>query len=234
MKVTLLNHTPKPLKTMYIAARTCYSESGPSTIQNELPSEEKMERLIRKIFDSGHWTIGEHIYFTFAVEGISRSCSHQFVRHRLATFSQKSQRYVDSKDFAYVTPKTIKYFETSITISDTKFQLSYPDLMKILADFYQKATEKGVPKEDARFVLPNATKTDLVVSFDFRELTHIYDLRACNRAQWEIQQVAKSMKKEVGKKFPFLASFLKIRCEKLGYCPDLKTCGRYPLKKDVE
>ena len=231
MSVKLVSCSKNPLEIMYTAARTCYSESAPSKIGNKLPSEEKMVRLVRKVLGSGHWSIAEHVNFTFAIEGISRACSHQLVRHRLASFSQKSQRYVNAKNFQYVTPNSMKNFRANLNVKGHDVDLSYEDLMKLLSRFYEQAVDENIPKEDARFVLPNATITDLVMTLNLRELAHVYDMRACGRAQWEIRRVAKEMKVELEIQFPFLGEFLKIRCEKLGYCPDIETCGRYPLRK---
>ncbi|MCW4036119.1 MAG: FAD-dependent thymidylate synthase, partial [Candidatus Bathyarchaeota archaeon] len=123
-----------------------------------------------------------HLSFTFAVEGISRACSHQLVRHRLASFSQKSQRYVQVKKLEehVVVPKTIEERAPQI----------FSGFIEAASGFYRELLDNGVPKEDARFILPNATETSLLVTMDGRAILHFFGLRCCNRSQWEIRAIA--------------------------------------------
>lgn len=234
MKVKLITKTNDILSTMYTAARTCYSESSPINIDleiNEHKNTEKMIKLIKKVLSSGHLSIAEHICFTFAIEGISRTCSHQLVRHRLCTFSQQSQRYVNFKnvDLNYITPPDIKNNET--------LNKEYDLIMKQLKNFYNKAIISGINPEDARFILPNAAATNITMSTNLRNLMHLCNLRLCNRAQWEIKELTKLMVKEVLSQNSDLTEcikdFLQPICEINGFCKEDKCCGRKPKLKDV-
>ena len=234
MKVTLINYTPHPIETAFVAARTCYSADTPSNLweRSTTDSEDKispdrMHSLLDKVINSGHHSVLEHINFTFAIEGISRSCSHQLVRHRIASYSQQSQRYVKVAPDAFVTPPTIA---------------ANPQAKKIFDDFiasvnrtYQKLLELGIPKEDARFVIPNAAKTNLVMTMNFRELYNVSQIRLCVRAQWEIRELFWKIKSELARheELRGLADYLAPKCEILGYCPEHKSCGRYPTKEEV-
>ena len=222
MRIHLIHHTPEPLRTLYIAARTCYSPTGPLSIE-ETPRE-KMESLILKVFSSGHESILEHVSFTFGIEGVSRVLTHQLVRHRIASFSQQSQRYVNIKEDAIV-PPSIKRNKEAMAL----FQIGIDQVWKI----YRELLGMGIKKEDARFILPNATATSLVMTMNLRELIHTTGLRLCFRAQWEIRMLFAFIKREVKKVDRFIASFLQPRCIHLGYCPEEKTCGLKPLKREV-
>jgi thymidylate synthase (FAD) len=161
----------------------------------------------------------QHLSFTFAVEGISRACSHQLVRHRLASFSQKSQRYVEVRRLGehVVVPKTVK----------ERAAKTFGEFIEALGGFYDRMIENGVPKEDARFILPNATETSLLVTMDGRALYHFFGLRCCNRAQWEIRAVADGMLTVVRDVEPDLFRGAGPYCFQLGYCPEGRfTCGR--------
>ena len=184
MVVTLITHTPEPEKVIASAAKLCYSSSDVESLMNDLTTE-KVENFIKKLMDLGHQSPLEHCSFTFGIEGISRACSHQLVRHRLASYSQKSQRYVKEGQFEYITPKTIE--------EDDMLYLEYIRLMKSIQTFYNSAIKRDVPAEDARFVLPNACETKLIMTMNIRELLHFFDERCCNRAQWEIRELANKM-----------------------------------------
>ncbi len=184
LKVTLITHTPEPEKVIASAAKLCYSLSDIETLMNGLTTE-KIEVFIKKLTDLGHQSPLEHCTFTFGIEGISRSCSHQLVRHRIASYSQKSQRYVKEGQFEYITPPTIA--------SDDFLRIKYGELMKHIQDFYDCAVENGIPNEDARFALPNGTETKLIMTMNIRSLLHFFEERCCNRAQWEIRQMADIM-----------------------------------------
>jgi thymidylate synthase (FAD) len=220
--VHVLAHTPEPLRVLYTAARTCYSGARPSELWEESVPRERMERLIGQIVQSGHHSILEHVAFTFAVEAISRSASHQLVRHRLASYSQQSQRYVEGP-FAYVTPASWERAGPEIL---GRYQQAMADLDRL----YQEALAAGIPAEDARFILPQAVTTNLTMSMNLRECMHVVGLRTCLRAQWEIRHLFTQVAEAVRAVDPFLGSFLVIKCDRLGYCDERESCGRYPRR----
>ncbi|WP_456464929.1 FAD-dependent thymidylate synthase [Desulfurobacterium sp.] len=165
----------------------------------------------------------KHVFFTFLVDGISRACSHQLVRHRPASYSQQSQRYVSMKKFPYVKPESLedKYVETEMG------RFSFDEVMSFLGSVYESFVETGVPKEDARFVLPNACSTRIVFTMSGRELIHFLRLRTCNRAQWEIREMAVKMLKLLREKLPEIFEKVGPACYMTGVCPEgEKTCGR--------
>lgn len=180
MKVTLLNHTPNPDETVALAARTCHTSKPPI---GEL-QEDDIDRLINLLLDLGHESPLEHVSFTFAIEGVSRALSHQLVRHRIASYSQKSQRYVNHKNFSYITPPSIKNNPEALAI--------FEKCMKDIANVYRQLSGV-VPLEDARYVLPNACETSLVCTFNARSLLNFFKLRLCKKAQWEIRELAHTM-----------------------------------------
>lgn len=226
MDVHMLACTPEPLRVLYTAARTCYSAGRPSDLWAEEPPRERMERLIRQIVESGHHSILEHVSFTFALEGLSRAASHQLVRHRLASYSQQSQRYVRGP-FPYVTPATWERAGRGLV-------QKYHQEMAALAALYQEALAAGIPAEDARFVLPQAATTHLTMSMNLRELVHVVGLRTCARAQWEIADLFTRVAAAVRAVDPFLGSFLVTKCERLGYCDERESCGRYPRRGEQQ
>ncbi|RKX70842.1 FAD-dependent thymidylate synthase [candidate division WOR-3 bacterium] len=213
MEVRLLGATPDPIRVIYTAARTCYSSRSPIEIMAEHPSKPKMVRLIKRLFAIGHHSVLEHVSFTFAIAGISRSCSHQLVRHRLASYSQQSQRYV-TQSTSYIIPPDLK--------RDRRFQTALLNLYELYRDLL-----KRVEKEDARYLLPNAQATNLVMTMNLRELIHASSLRLCYRAQWEIRALFQRIRKLVREFEPALGAFLKPRCQHLGFCPEEEPCGRY-------
>ncbi len=222
MDVRVLAHTPEPLRVLYTAARTCYSAARPSELWEERVPREQMERLVQRVFDSGHHSVLEHVSFTFAVEGISRSCSHQLVRHRLASYSQQSQRYVKGP-FPYVVP-------LSWQRAGEALQRRFEEVMAEAARLYEEAVAAGIPPEDARFVLPQAVTTHLTMTMNLRELMHAVGLRTCVRAQWEIRELFEAVRRAVIEVEPFLGAFLQVKCERLGYCDERESCGRYPVR----
>ena len=233
MNVRLINHTPDSIETIYVAARTCYSPDGPNALwddavhaEGEEIATEKMHSLIDKVVASGHLSVLEHIAFTFAIEGISRACSHQLVRHRIASFSQQSQRYVSADEPDFVIPDTIA--------ANPDAMRTYLQFLKGMKSAYKRLIALGVPKEDARFVLPNATMTNIVMTMNFRELFQVCQIRLCTRAQWEIRELFWKIKAEI-RKIPALsglAEYLQPRCAILGYCPEDKSCGMSPEKNE--
>jgi len=226
-EVSLISKPDNMLRTVYTACRTCYSADTPDEIYNSdnAQNEEKALNLIRKVISSGHYSTIEHIQISFAISGISRACSHQLVRHRHVSFSQKSQRYVKEKEqFDFIIPPTVE--------KNSEICEKYKQFMGKISDFYLELTEAGIPPEDARFVLPNAAATSMVVSMNLRELIHISNLRLCSRAQSEIRTLIKLMCGEIIKSEPWLKEYLVPKCDRLGFCDEDKSCGR-KQKKDI-
>jgi len=194
MKVVLLQCTPEPERIVALAARLCYSPSGIGDLRKDI-SRKNVQGLVRKVLSMGHASTLEHVTFTFGVESISRAASHQLVRHRLASYSQQSQRYV-SADFGYVTPESVS--------DQPELLAEYKRHMAASVAIYEKLGKAGIPAEDARFVLPNATETKILVTMNARELCHFFSLRTCRRAQWEIREMALRMLAIARKKAPLL------------------------------
>ena len=229
-KVTLLAHTPNAEALVYTALRQCYSsDDAAETFEHNkllflegLPMTRQKE-LIQSVFSSGHTSVIEHVSFTFAISGVSRAFSHQFCRTRHSTISQKSQRYVNEKQFGYALPKKIL---------NSPFATRYLDLMKEIDLFYKEMTDyevdgkKAIPNEDARFILPNACETALVATLNCQSLAHVFGLRLCQRAQWEYREVAEQMYKLCREVVPTVFDMVGPRCDMLGYCPEKNSCGR--------
>jgi len=216
LKVKLLRHTPIPENIIAQAARLCYSKSEIEDLLERM-SDEKCQDLLKKLVDLGHESPIEHAYFTFGIEGISRACSHQLVRHRIASYSQQSQRYVDSKEFNYIIPPTIKRNNALLE----KFEKAMSDI----GDLYQEIS-KDIPKEDARFILPNACETKIIVTMNARSLKNFFTYRVCNRAQWEIRDMAKAMLAECKNVAPILFSNMGAPCVCEKICPEGEmNCG---------
>ena len=223
MSVKLISKPQNILKTVYTACRTCYSALLPQEIFEGADDEEKMLKLITRVISSGHYSTIEHIQLSFAISNVSRACTHQLVRHRHMSFSQKSQRYVKEKgEFDYVMPPEI----ASNPLLKEKFEKHMEDVAKLYQDF----VEAGIKAEDARSILPNATSSSLVASLNLRELIHLANLRLCTRAQLEIRMLIKKMCDEVVKEEPWLKAHLVPKCERLGYCDEDKSCGRMPQR----
>lgn len=217
MKVTLLHHTPDPEPTVAAAARLCYSPVGAEAIREKMTAEQ-VTNLLGKIMSSGHHSTMEHISFTFAVEGVSRVLTHQLVRHRIASYSQQSQRYVKEHDFEFIVPPTVA--------QNPKARACFEQLMDEIRRTYDELVTMGVHHEDARYVLANATETKIVVTMNGRALLNFFALRCCNRAQWEIRALAKEMLKRVKDVAPVLFKDAGPECL-VGSCPEgAMTCGR--------
>ena len=202
LKVILLRHTPNPEETVAMAAKLCYSPSDITSLKDKIETKDQ-KAFVEKLVKMGHMSPIEHASFTFAIEGVSRACSHQLVRHRLASYSQQSQRYVSEEaGFDYVIPPVIK--------EDREMRKMFVHFMEQAQNAYndmvKKLNEKGIKGEsanqDARFVLPNAAETKIMVTMNARELLHFFRQRCCNRAQWEIRQAAEEMLKLVKKAAP--------------------------------
>lgn len=193
MKVVLLEYTPDPELTVAIAARLCYSSTDIDGLKDKLTVDDA-RKLIKKIIRMGHLSVLEHASFTFGIEGISRACSHQLVRHRIASYSQQSQRYVNMEESQFVIPPSIE--------ADSKALRIYMNTLRLIRKRYAELVQMGCPIEDARYILPNATETKIIVTMNARELLHFFKLRCCRRAQWEIREVAKQMLSISRKKAP--------------------------------
>lgn len=218
MLVSLLQYTPEPERTVALAARLCYSPASIGSLQERLAAGD-VSAFLDKIMSLGHLSVLEHVSFTFGVEGISRACSHQLVRHRLASYSQQSQRYVTFSDdeFPQVVPDSIAHIPARQTLFD--------EAMLACASAYRALVADGVPAEDARFVLPNAAETKIIVTMNARELRHFFELRCCERAQWEIRVMAIEMLRLVKPLAPTLFADAGPGCV-AGACPEGKlTCG---------
>lgn len=220
--VNLITMPENPLKTIYTACRTCYSADYPVNIWENDAAPEKMLSLVKKVLASGHHSTIEHCQYVFTISGVSRACTHQLVRHRHMSFSQKSQRYVTEKgQFEYITPNTIK---------KAGLETEYDEFMSKTAKFYEKMISQGIPAEDARFILPNAAASSLVASLNLREMIHLANIRLCTNAQHEIRIMVKKMCDAVIEKDPWLSEYLVPKCEALGHCDEIRGCGRKPQK----
>lgn len=214
MKVKLLRYTADPELLCGAAALTSTRSGSPSEIFEKMDLE-TAKRIIRRVTGYGHVSVIEHASFTFSIEDVSRAMTHQLVRHRIASYTQQSQRYVTYDTLEkYVTPPSI---ETSAEAKKI-FDRTLADV----SETYRKLLKLGIPKEDARFILPNAARTNIIVTMNARELRHFFNLRCCVRAQWEIREVATEMLKQVKQAAPALFENAGPSCVKLGYCPEGK------------
>ena len=183
MNVTLVQATPNPVETIAKIASICYDSDPKDPMA-----------LVKHLYAGGHHSVFEHIYFTFKIEGISRACSHQLVRHRHCSFTQRSQRYCSEDGFQVIKPKTVENIDG---------KGGYENLMSIIQDHYEEL-QFHVPNEDARYILPNACATSLYMSLNLRELIHMCNERLCTRAQWEIRDLVKQMRELVEPRLWFM------------------------------
>lgn len=241
MKVKLLNYTKDGEMTIAQAGKLCYSAVGVDEIAEKL-DDESIQKYISMLSDLGHMSPIEHISFTFAVEGVSRTLTHQLVRHRLASFSQQSQRYVKLDDFKYIIPPAIEKNENAKKLFEEAMENDRQTYMKITEELFKTHYEENIKKgysekkserdatktsiEDARYVFPNACETKIVVTMNARELMHFFSVRTCNRAQWEIREMAIEMLRLVKEVYPSLFKKSGPGCV-YGPCPEGKmTCGK--------
>ncbi len=239
--VTLLSHTPDPDRLIASAAKLCYSNSDIETLMDGL-TQEKSEKFLHMLLELGHESPLEHVSFTFGIEGVSRSLLAQITRHRIASFSVQSQRYVREKAFAFVTPPEIAADETAKALYEKSMEQAveaYDALTEILKAKHTKTlldqglSEKDAASkaekmaiEDARFVLPNACETKMVMTMNVRSLYNFFHHRCCNRAQWEIRAVAKQMAALCYEVSPTLFALAGPPCLS-GRCPEGKmSCGK--------
>jgi len=194
-KVCLLSYTPMVERVCAAAMRSCYSQKSSYELflDQQALKQADVERLIKRAIELGHHSVLEHGALTFSLEGVSRVLTHQLVRHRMASYSQQSQRHVAVKDLQwYIKPPSLADFREKIMVDGRELEISYDDFMKISAEYYRMLLGKA-RKEDARFILPNATLTSITLTANPRELRHIYSLRCDPSAQWEIRDVCWTM-----------------------------------------
>jgi thymidylate synthase (FAD) len=223
MKATLLFPTREIVDRYYVpiiytACRTCYSELDPDDIMARAVDGRvdpaKQRELISRVIESGHGSTIEHVVFTFGISGVSRTLSHQLVRHRAGVaFDQQSQRYVKFKGASTMLPGTI-------ADGDAELRARFEEQVDGALGLYGELLEAGIPGEDARFVFPNATRTNLVMTTNLRALIHMSGLRLCTMAQWEIRRLFQLIRHEIFTVSPFLGSFLAPKCVPLGYCDE--------------
>lgn len=273
LKVKIIAHTPQPDKVVAQAGKLCYSAVGVDEITQKL-TEEEIARYVNMLANIGHESPLEHVSFTFAIEGISRACTHQIVRHRIASYSQQSQRYVKLEQFEYIIPPAIESNPEAKRIfieTMERDQEAYDELVDLLlediltdkhaADYgscireilkenpdavpnrskvldlyaekflenYRKAEKQAI--EDARYVFPNACETKIVVTMNARSLLHFFNVRCCNRAQWEIREMATEMLKECKKIAPALFKKAGPDCV-YGKCGEGKMSCKHPRKEE--
>ncbi len=216
MLVKLLKHTPDPEKTCAIAARLCYSNSTIEEL-NEKLNDEQVKSLLARVISSGHHSVLEHASFSFGIEGVSRALLAQLTRHRIASFSVQSQRYVKFKgDLEVVTPPLVS--------KDAALKAKFDGAIASLKGIYDDLMAAGIPAEDARYILPNAATTKIILTMNARELRHFFALRCCNRAQWEIKEMACRMLNLAKKQAPILFAGAGPDCVN-GSCTEEKPCG---------
>ena len=248
MKVTLIAHTPDPERIIATAAKLCYSSSDIMSLHDGL-TDEKVADFIDMLASIGHESILEHVSFTFGIEGVSRACTHQLVRHRIASYSQKSQRYVNENGFEFITPPEIACVPEAKELFEAEMARlteSYEKLADILTEKHKKELiEQGTDEkaaaskarkmanEDARFILPNACETKIVVTMNVRSLFNFFRHRCCNRAQWEIRAVADEMLKLCFEAAPHVFKNAGPACVMTGRCPEGRmTCGKIAEVRD--
>ena len=235
LQVELLSSTPDALSLIYAAFRQCYhagfvADMWPKLLDGEISPDTQAE-FVAKVIDSGHVSPIEHVSFTFAVQGVSRALSHQLVRHRIASYSQQSQRYVDGSNMNYILPPAIaknpmaKYrFLRCID----EIQDAYREIKSLL----ESDGQANKAMEDARFLLPQAAETRIVFTMNCRSLLNFFEHRCCSRAQWEIRNMANAMLKLCRAELPVVFNTAGAHCERLHFCPEGEkfTCGKFPLR----
>lgn len=210
MNVRLVRYTPNPDELCAQAAAIC---------TNTMPSG----KVLHKAMLSGHESVSEHAVFTFVITGISRVTLAQLTRHRLASFSVLSQRYVDMEDWDFIIPDSV---------TDVAVFARFAQVIQYAKEAYRAAIEAGVPTEDARYILPQGIESDLMVSMNARELRHFFELRCCNRAQWEIREMADWMFRLCMDAAPALFAYCGPRCMTTG-CREAKPCGHPRTLEDI-
>ena len=213
MRVELLAYTRDADRICASAGNSCYSEHPSYEIMEDIDPERTLSRIV----GMGHLSVVEHATFTFSVSGVSRALTHQLVRHRMASFSQQSQRYVSLKEPSFVTPHTVEADPEALRVFD--------ETMDAIWDAYSKLEAMGIPAEDARYLLPNGCTTNITITMNARELLHFFSLRCCNRAQWEIREMADQMLALCKEVSPVIFANAGPACVR-GPCPEgKKSCG---------
>ena len=227
MKVTLLSHTKDIESLIAAAARTCYSSMTTEDIYATMNTDpDKNREFIQRLRNMGHESPLEHVSFTFGIDGVSRSLTHQLVRHRVASYSQQSQRYVMGTKFDFVTPPSI--------MKNPNLHLAYSKFLMQSMETYEALVANGIPKEDARYLLPNATTSNIVVTMNVRELLHFFSVRCCTRAQWEIRELAWKMLDICKEVSPILFTNCGAFCDQKGYCKEgSMSCGKRPTLESI-
>ena len=223
------------------AAKTCTKEDagglvGQHYIVGEpcLIWEDKDLRPLGRALASGHESILEHAVYTFEVKGVSRALTHQLVRHRMASYAQQSQRYVDMSEAAYIIPESIDKCLTPATPDGCPLNIEYVNAIRKCEEVYRKLVNAGINPEDARYVLPNACTTNIIVTMNARSLRNFFKVRVCNRAQWEIRELATKMLAICKEVSPTIFENAGASCDVLGYCPEQRSCGKCPRFTDLK
>jgi len=221
MNVKLIGFTPYPEKIPAMAAKLTHSKTKPQDL-GKTP-EKELTTVLEQVMKLGHTSVIEHACFTFAISDVSRSLTHQLVRHRIASYSQQSQRYVNLKEPNYVIPPSIE--------KNREMKKAYEETMDTIWKEYNKLLELGIPAEDSRYVLPNATCTNIMVTMNARSLLNFFELRCCLHAQWEIRALANKMLQEVKKVSPTIFKNAGPSCRTKNICSEnKKDCPLYPKK----
>jgi thymidylate synthase (FAD) len=219
MNVKLIGFTPNPEKLPAMAAKLTHSKSKPEDLDKS--SDKELEKILGHVMNLGHTSVIEHTCFSFAISDVSRSLTHQLVRHRIASYAQQSQRYVNLKEPNYVTPPKIA--------KNKEMKKAYDKTMENIWQEYNELLDLGVPMEDSRYVLPNAACTNIIVTMNARSLINFFELRCCLNAQWEIRQLANKMLKEVKKVAPTIFKKAGPSCKSKKICPEnKKDCPFFP------
>lgn len=241
LKVKLVSHTQEPEKLVAAAAKLCYSQLGADEIMDDL-TEDNIEKFLNMLMELGHQSPIEHCSFSFAIEGVSRTLTHQLVRHRIASYSQRSQRYVTEGQFQYIIPPEIAKNERAKSLyieameNDQKIYDEIADILK--SQYIEEYVKEGMSEkkassaaekkaiEDARYILPNACETKIMITMNARTLKNFFNVRCCTRAQWEIREMAELMLKEVRVVAPNIFKKAGPSCVS-GPCPEGKmSCGK--------
>lgn len=232
LRVTLLSVTPNAEALVYANAKQCTGKDDAFNIYTQAVVDKKnngvpfvrQQDVIRRVMASGHLGIIEPVVFSFGVAGVSRALSHQLVRQRIASFCQQSQRTVRADGFDFILPKTVE---------ECGMGADYILHMQKVSRLYLRMIKAGIPAEDARFVLPNACETKVVVTMNARSLLHFFEQRCCMRSQWEIRALANEMLRLCKEAVPVIFEKSGAACERKGFCEEEKCCGRAPRLKDV-
>ena len=220
------------------AARACTSADLKPLITEDdtyLFWEDDDKKALKAALKSGHESILEHVAYTFEIKGVSRTLTHQLVRHRIASYSQQSQRYVDMSEAAYIIPESIDKCLTLATPDGCPLNIEYVNAIRKCEEVYRKLVNAGINPEDARYVLPNACTTNIIVTMNARSLLNLFRDRTCERAQWEIRELANRMLKICKEVSPTIFENAGPSCVRDGFCREQKSCGRAPkLERVIE